>query len=204
MMQVFLDWVHTLGLPGLFVAMALEGSSLPFPGIVMVLSFGYLFSPHFIATTLIALGMSVSYSLASFIPYLVAMKMERYIPKRLQKGLVKGQQFFNRYGMWSIALSRPLAIGNYISYIAGMSKVPAMKYFLLTFIGIYPWSFVMIMLGDYFNGNLVAFKEYFSTYTPYFYGCGLGVILLITLFYYKKFKREKSVVKIKEGGGQCE
>jgi len=32
----------------------------------------------------------------------------------------KGQAFFNRYGVWSIALSRPFGVSNYISYVAGM------------------------------------------------------------------------------------
>lgn len=201
MVQSFLEWVHALGFFGLFVAMGLEGSSLPFPGIVMVLSFGYLFSPSLFDTVIIALGMSVCYSLASLIPYFIAMKMERLIPKRLQKGLAKGQQFFNRYGMWSIALSRPFGIGNYISYIAGMSKVPLMTYMVLTMIGIYPWSFVMILLGDYFNGNYEALKESVTSYSPYFYGGVTGIFLLISLFYYLKFKREKRlVVRMKEGG----
>ncbi|MHC0036326.1 DedA family protein [Pseudoneobacillus sp. C159] len=201
MVQQFLEWVHAIGIPGLFVVMALEGSSLPFPGIVMVLSFGYLFSPSYVDTALIAFGMSLSYSLASLIPYFLGMKMERLISKRLRKGLSKGQQFFNKYGIWSIALSRPFGIGNYISYIAGMSKVQLLKYSLLTFIGIYPWSFVMILLGDYFNGNYEAFKEFFATYSLYFYGVIMVVIVGIVLFYYKKFKREKLLLmKTKEGG----
>jgi membrane protein DedA with SNARE-associated domain len=201
MVQQFLEWVHAIGMPGLFVVMALEGSSLPFPGIVMVLSFGYLFSPSYLDTAFIAAGMSLSYSLASLIPYFLGLKMERLISKRLRKGLARGQQFFNKYGMWSIALSRPFGIGNYISYIAGMSKVNVMTYLLLTFMGIYPWSFVMILLGDYFNGNYEAFKEFFVTYSPYFYGGIIIVITAIVLFYYKKFKREKLLLaRAKEGG----
>lgn len=191
MVQQFLEWVHTIGLPGLFLVMVLEGSSLPFPGVVMVLSFGYLFSPSYLDIAFIALGMSICYSLASLIPYFLGMKMEGFFKKRMKKGLEKGQVFFNRYGIWSIAISRPFGIGNYISYVAGMSKVPFIKYLLLTFIGIYPWSYVMILLGDYFKGNYELFKEYFSSYSVYVYGALFIAIAIIIFFYYKKFKREK-------------
>jgi membrane protein DedA with SNARE-associated domain len=201
MVQQFLEWIHAIGLPGLFIVMVLEGSSLPFPGIIMVLSFGYLFSPGYGDTAVIALGMSLSYSLASLIPYYLGRKLERYIPKRMKKGLKKGQLFFNKYGVWSISLSRPFGIGNYISYVAGMSNVHLFKYFILTFVGIYPWSFVMILLGDYFNGNYEAFKNYFSTYSMYGYGAVLLVLSIIFLFYYKKSKREKNLLSdIKERG----
>jgi membrane protein DedA with SNARE-associated domain len=202
MVQQFLEWIHAIGLPGLFLVMVLEGSSLPFPGIIMVLSFGYLFSPGYGDTAVIALGMSISYSLASLIPYYLARKLERYIPKRMKKGLKKGQLFFNKYGIWSIALSRPFGIGNYISYVAGMSHVHLFKYLLLTFVGIYPWSYVMILLGDYFNGNYEAFKNYFSTYSIYGYGAVLLVLSIIFLIYYKKFKKEKSLLTEIKGRGQ--
>jgi membrane protein DedA with SNARE-associated domain len=191
MVQAFLEWVHSIGLPGLFLVMVLEGSSLPFPGVVMVLSFGYLFSPSYLEVAFIALGMSICYSLASLIPYFLGMKMEGIFLKRLKKGLEKGQVFFNRYGIWSIALSRPFGIGNYISYIAGMSKVQLIKYLMLTFIGIYPWSYVMIVLGDYFKGNYELFREYFSTYSGYVYGTLFFVITITVFIYYRKFKREK-------------
>lgn len=201
MVQQVLEWIHAIGLPGLFLVMVLEGSSLPFPGVIMVLSFGYLFSPSYGDTAIIALGMSLCYSFASLIPYYLGRKLERYIPKRMKKGLKKGQLFFNKYGIWSIALSRPFGIGNYISYVAGMSNVHLLKYLFLTFIGIYPWSFVMILLGDYFNGNYEAFKDYFSTYSLYGYGAIFIVIGLIFLFYFKKYKREKNLLsEIKERG----
>lgn len=199
MVLQFLEWVHSIGLPGLFIAMVLEGSSLPFPGIIMVFSFGYLFSPGYLETAFIALGMSTCYSLASLIPYFLGRKLEGHIFKRMKKGLQKGQRFFNRYGIWSIAFSRPFGIGNYISYIAGMSKVHLFKYLVLTFVGIYPWSYGMILLGDYFNGNYEAFKNYFKSYSLYGYGA-VGIVLVIfILFHYKKF-RKNALPKAEERG----
>lgn len=170
--------------------MFLEGSSLPFPGIAIVLSYGYLLSPGYVNTIFIATGMSIFYSLASFIPYFLGLKLEERLPQRLQKRLEKGTEFFNRFGIWSIAFSRPFGIGNYISYVAGISKVHIMKYFIFTFLGIYPWSYIMILLGDYFKGNYEALKDYFSTYSIYGYGVVI-IVVLAGLFIYWKVKKGK-------------
>ncbi|MBD8070531.1 DedA family protein [Bacillus sp. PS06] len=191
MIEQFLQWLNTLGFPGLFLVMFLEGSSLPFPGIVIVLSFGYLFSPGYLGTAVIAIGMSISYTIASLIPYFFGRKLEKLFPNRLQKGLVKGKLYFKKYGIWSIALSRPFGIGNYISYVAGMSKVNLLNYLLLTFLGIYPWSFTMILLGDYFNGNYNAVMDFLHSYSIYIYGAILILLICIVLFYYRKTRKQK-------------
>lgn len=201
MIQQFLEWLNVIGLPGLFFVMFLEGSSLPFPGLIMVLSYGYLLSPGYIDTIFIALGMSVSYTLASLIPYFLGMKLESYFSKRLEKGLKKGQLYFNKYGVWTIALSRPFGIGNYISYIAGISRVNLYKYIILTFLGIYPWSYVMIILGKYFKGNYETFKNYFGPYSIYGYGAAVFALSVILLFYYRKKKLERREISLGDGGG---
>ncbi|MCJ8008555.1 DedA family protein [Lederbergia wuyishanensis] len=196
MIQQFLEWLNTIGFPGLFIVMFLEGSSLPFPGLIIVLSYGYVLSPGYIQTIFLAMGMAISYSLSSLIPYFLGQKLENYFPVRFKKGLEKGTAFFTRYGIWSIALSRPFGIGNYISYVAGMSKVNVLKYLILTFIGIYPWSYVMVLLGDYFNGNYEEFKSYFSSFG--IYGYGIAAIAIITIFTLYKLKLKKRILP--EGG----
>src|SRR5690625_2835963 len=193
MIQQFLEWLNAIGLPGLFLVMFLEGTSFPFPGVIMVLTFGYLLSPGYLCIVLLAIGMSISYSIASLIPYYLAMKLERFLPARLIKGVKKGQAFFNRYGVWSIALSRPFGVGNYISYVAGMSGVHVFKYFILTFLGIYPWSYIMIFLGDYFNGNYDAFMNFFSSNSIYIYSALFIIIVVIAVFTYKKMKWRKGI-----------
>lgn len=191
MVQKLLEWLESMGITGLFLVMFLEGSSLPSPGVIIVLSYGYIIAPGYLGTATLAIGMSFFYSLASLIPYFLGLKLERYLPKRLRKGIKKGIAFIGRYGIWSIAVSRPFGIGNYISYVAGIIRVPFIKYFVLTFLGIYPWSYVMIILGDYFSGNYEVFKSFFSTYNIYGYAAVAVVIVLIIGFFYKKSKQKE-------------
>jgi membrane protein DedA with SNARE-associated domain len=143
-----LEWLSSIGLVGLFITMFIEGSSIPFPGIVVVLAYGYLMPVNIYETILIALGMSLFYSIASIIPYTIAYKLESVLPKRLKSGIERAKKWFGKYGVWSIALTRPFGVGNYISYVAGVTKVKPIRFILLTFIGIFPWALGMLIIGS--------------------------------------------------------
>ncbi|WP_164214407.1 VTT domain-containing protein [Virgibacillus sp. YIM 98842] len=188
MVQQFLDWLNAIGLPGLYLAMFLEGSSIPMPGVIIVLTFGYLLSPGFFAMAAIAAVMSLFYTCASLIPFYLAAKLESKFPERLKRKLAKSQIYFNRYGTWSIAFSRPFGVGNYISYIAGLSKVNPFTFTLLTFLGIYPWCVVMLWLGNYFNGNIEAVTQFFYSREIFLYGI-IGIIFALgLLLLWRKYK----------------
>lgn len=200
MIQQFFEWLQSIGFTGLFLTMFLEGSSLPFPGIVFVLSYGYVLSPGWIHTIFIAMGMSFFYTLASLIPYFIGKRVKGAFPKKMKKGLEKGISLFEKYGIWSIAFSRPFGIGNYISYVAGMSRVHILKYGILTFIGIYPWSYVMILVGDYFEGNYEKFQAFLHEYSEYGYGAIIAGFFIAIIVFYTVRKRKRTRVRMEEGG----
>ncbi|MCM3611075.1 VTT domain-containing protein [Planococcus sp. MERTA32b] len=185
-------FLEAMGLFGLFGAIFLEGASVPFPGIIAVLAYGGLLDLSLAMMAAIAVAMAAIYSLASLIPYYVGNKLEHLLWNKIRNGLNKASHFFNRYGIWSIALSRPFGIGNYISYLAGISNVGLVKYLLLTFTGILPWCFVILYLGDYLNGNYERFSALFNEYKFEFYGIGLLLAVLFTAYsIWKRRKKER-------------
>lgn len=186
-----LMFLKDLGLLGLFTAIFLEGASVPFPGIIAVLAYGGLLDLTLSRMAGIAALMALVYSLASLIPYFVGNKMEHLLWKKIRKGLKKASRFFNRYGIWSIALSRPFGIGNYISYLAGIGNVGLIKYLLLTFAGIFPWCFAILYLGDYLNGNYDRFLVLFDEYKIEFYGIGLLLAILFTVYSIWKHRKNE-------------
>lgn len=184
--QLAIEWIFgflgELGLFGLFTAIFLEGASVPFPGIVVVLAYGGLLNLSLAGMAGIAAIMAVIYSVASLIPYFIGNKLEHLIRPSIRKGLDKASRIFNRYGIWSIALSRPFGVGNYISYLAGISGVGLLKYLLLTFAGIFPWCLAILYLGNYLNGNYDRFLVLFDEYKMEFYGTGMLLAILFTAY----------------------
>lgn len=188
-----LQFLDDLGLAGLYTAMFLEGASVPFPGIIAVLAYGGILDLSLQGMAGIAVMMAVIYSLASLIPYFIGNKLEHLLWKKIQKGLDKASIIFKRYGIWSIALSRPFGVGNYISYLAGISNIGLIKYLLLTFSGILPWCFGVLYLGDYLNGNYDRFRLIFDQYKMEFYGTGMVLAILFTIYsIWKQQKKDRT------------
>lgn len=153
-----LDAFQNLGSMGLFLSMFLEGSSVPFPGIIVVMAFGYLLHPEIPEIFWLSLSMALVYCLASYIPYAIGRRLEINAAGKLGKRLAKAQYLFRKYGEFSICVTRPFMLGNYISYVAGMSRVKPWRYGLLTFSGIFPWAFAVLLLGKLYYGS--SLREY--------------------------------------------
>lgn len=142
MLQTIMNYLNDIGMIGLFIAMFIKGSTLPLPSLIFIVSYGYLLNPTKQEMIWLAIGMSLTFTVASYIPYMIGFKLEQKIQKKFSKQLAKAKFWFKRYGEWSICLTRPFTIGMYISYVAGIGKVPYWRYTILTFTGIIPWSFL--------------------------------------------------------------
>lgn len=178
----------------LLATMFLEGSSIPFPGIVMVLGFGSLERPSFNQSMIVAFFMATSYTLASFIPYAIGRKLGVKVlsifdkRKKIKASIDKSKEIVDKYGVFTIAISRFFGWGNKISYIAGISKIRYLPYGMLTFSGIYAWSLLMVNLGKLFKGNTNAAIEIIKKYTLYMYiivGLVVVIYFAIMLLKYK-------------------
>lgn len=194
-MQVLYDFLNGIGAAGLIVTMILEGLSIPFPGIIVILTLGYILNLSMLQLVFVSACMSLTYSIASCIPYSIGYKLESVIRKKYEKQIKIFQRYFKKYGNFSIALLRPFAVGNYVSYIAGMSRVKLWKYILFTFLGIYPWSFAMLFLGRFTKGNIAAALKSTQSYMGFVY---IPVALVIVayicfLIYHRFFYKEKEL-----------
>ena len=182
----------------LIMSMFLEGTSIPFPGIVFLLTWGSVYKPETNQIAFMSIVLALSYSLASFIPYFIGRKAGSKIftlfGEKINSAVTKGSMLMNKYGLIILCVSRPFGWGNYVSYIAGISRVNKLKYFILTFIGIYPWSFVMLMLGKRFGSNIGFVTKYIDKYTIYIYIVVIIISLVFGISKYIKYRK----LKIKE------
>ena len=193
MLDAIIDFVSGLGIWGLFTSAAVEASSLPFPGGLITLIFGYLLDMTFLQLVAVGVAASVVYTIFSLIPYAIGYLMEEKLKKLTsRKGIEKAQKGFQKFGVWSVAISRPLGIGNYISYAAGLSRMNILSFLLLTMLGILPWMLGMLWLGSI--GNLDSVSKFIEEVQLY------GIIVLLAggagyWVYHKKVKSRSKNLK---------
>ncbi len=187
MLQFIIDVINELGFWGLFISLAVEASSVPFPGGLVTLTFGYLLKLTFLEVLLYGFLGSAIYSLFSLFPYGIGYKLEDKLKQKMNKKKIeKAQRWFMKFGVWTIALARPLGLGNYISYMAGISKVGIWKFQSLTVLGILPWTIGMLWLGSV--GNLRSVKKFMEEFQLYIFLI-LIIVGVVYLFYRKHKKR---------------
>ena len=161
----------------------MEGTSIPFPGIVVALAFGSTNRPSFKETMIISLFMAITYTLASFIPYIIGKKFGPKVlsifnkRKKVKESIEKGQNLVEKYGVITMAISRFFGWGNKISYIAGISEINYLPYALFTFSGIYTWSIIMLNLGKIFKSDTNLVINLIEKYTIYLY-IFLGIVVV--------------------------
>ncbi|HET7628079.1 MAG TPA: VTT domain-containing protein [Bacillales bacterium] len=195
MVDMLLDLLNQLGAFGLMIGLALESSSLPFPGTLIALFYGYLLQPGIAELIAIGLAGAFVYTLFSFIPYFLGYKMEGYIKRKLKhRKIERAQRSFQRFGTWSIALSRPFGVGNYISYASGVSKIKPLPFAVLTFVGVLPWLLCLLFLGQ--MGKVDSVRSILTGFQTYVV---IGVLLIIAGGFACKFIKKKNVSAFREG-----
>lgn len=186
MLQQALNFLRDFGIWGLFLSTAIEASSLPFPGATFVLIYGFLMKVAPWELVLISFINSIIFTIFSFIPFGIGYKVESFTKKKFDPAKIeKAQNWFRKYGEWSIALSRPLSIGNYISYLSGMSKIKPWRFALFTFIGAFPWNTLLLLIGN--AGSLEMIQQFLDFMEKF--GTAIAVLVVLVLigwWYWRK------------------
>ena len=99
----------------------------------------------------------------------------------------KADSFFNRYGDWTVLISRMLPIiRTFISLPAGISRMNFAKFSLFSFVGSIPWCIMLAYIGFKLGEKWQSIEQYFRRFDIL-----IGMILIAALIYWLKghFKR---------------
>ncbi|MDD2496704.1 MAG: DedA family protein [Desulfitobacteriaceae bacterium] len=169
----------------------IEGLSiLPFPGGTFLIIYGFLASQGKISLTLAIISASLGYTIAGTLPYWIGKAGGRTL--LLNYGRYVGithnrfrstEKWFERFGIPLVAFGRLMFFRNYISYFAGIAKMPASRFYFYTWMGIIPWVIYMTLLG-YILGNKWRYAlELAERYSWVGAGTIAGLIILIYFFF---------------------
>lgn len=194
MLESALNFLKECGVWGLFGATAIEASSLPFPGALFVLLYGYLLDVSFGQIVVIGFFNSLFFTAFSLIPFYIGTKIETFTKKKLPTDKIeKAQKWFRKYGAWSIVFTRPLSIGNYVSYISGISGIQAWKFAVFTFIGAFPWNTFLLFVGN--SGSLLDIEKVLEQIRSF--GYIITALLVVVAVGYFLIWRKKQAKTIK-------
>jgi membrane protein DedA with SNARE-associated domain len=151
--------VTSWGYWGAAASLFVEGLSIPFPGGTFLLFYGFLSSQGKISLPLAILSASIGYTLAGTFPYYIGKIGGRTLLLNYgpyvgfsNNSFANTEKWFNKFGIHMVAFGRLMFFRNYVSYFAGIARMPALSFYLFTWLGILPWVIYMTLLG-YLLGN---------------------------------------------------
>ena len=163
------------GYASVVLLMAIQSACIPIPSEVIMPLAGYALSHTQLQLIILATVASLASNLGSIPAYWVGAKggrpmVERYGSMILlsRRDLDLVDHFFAKYGSITVLIGRMLPIvRTFIAFPAGVAKMNQLRFHIYTFIGSWPWCYVLayigMKLGATWNTN-PRFKEVFHRF----------------------------------------
>lgn len=158
-LNFLVPWITTIisqiGYPGVALLMAIESACIPLPSEIIMPFAGYLVYTGRFNLLWVATAGAIGCNLGSALAYWVGARGGRPLVQRYgayillnRRDLDRTTIFFERYGSITVLLARLLpVVRTFIALPAGIAKMPMRKFHVYTFIGSWPWCFVLAYAG---------------------------------------------------------
>jgi membrane protein DedA with SNARE-associated domain len=186
--------ISALGYGGIVLTMAIESACIPLPSEIIMPFSGYLVSAGRFNLWLVGIAGAIGCVVGSVAAYWVGIKGGRPFLEKYGKyvlvshhDLDNADRFFQKYGDWSIFISRLLpVIRTFISLPAGIAKMRFGRFVLLTFLGSLPWCLALAYVGKVMGENWEEIKIYFRKADI---AIGILIVIAVVLFLYRHLKK---------------
>lgn len=194
--------IESLGYVGIVLGMAIESVNIPLPSEVIMPFSGALVAEGKFDFWLVVLAGAVGNVIGSVINYYLGAKGGRpFVDKHGHKifmhpkDVERADRWFQRYGLWAVFLTRMLpVVRTFISFPAGMARVPMLPFIGLTFAGSFLWSALLTHVG------VVLGRNYETVIKPVFHSLDavIGLLLVAALIVYIRH-----ALKLRRGNGNA-
>jgi membrane protein DedA with SNARE-associated domain len=165
--EVAVDVVDAMGLPGVFILMVLESACIPVPSEATMLFAGFNVSNgeySLVAATLVGsvanlIGSWIAYGIGYFGRVDILEKHGRKLHIK-KSHLEWADRWFERHGDATVFFTRMLPIiRTFISLPAGVARMPFWRFSLLTIAGCLPWVLMLTFIGKQAGDNWESWKD---------------------------------------------
>jgi membrane protein DedA with SNARE-associated domain len=163
------------GYAGIVALMGIESACIPLPSEIIMTFTGYLVYLGRFNLLLAATAGAVGCNLGSVVAYWIGAKGGRPLVERYGRWVLMSNHdldrmthFFDKYGSITVLIGRLLpVVRTFIAFPAGIARMPQLRFHVYTFIGSWPWCFVLAyvgkQLGDRWNTD-PRFHEWFHRF----------------------------------------
>ncbi len=153
--DLILDWISTLGYPGIFMLMTIEGIITPIPSELIVPFAGYLAAEGEMSLPLVVVAASTGAALGNTVAYFIGYRVGRPLIQRYgryimldERDLVSAERWFAKYGDVGVLLGHAVpGIRSFISFPAGIGRMRFRNFIVFSTLGAFIWTSVLALAG---------------------------------------------------------
>ena len=195
-----LQTINSAGYTGVFILMTLESAGLPVPSEVIMPFSGFLAYRGTFNFWLVVLLGTLGNIAGSLLLYWVGEYGGRKFISRWGRWLLlkdshttKAEEWFKRYGEITIFFGRILpVVRTYISFPAGVARMPLWRFNFYTAVGSFPWVLLMTYIGFYLGERWNILESYFRKFDIAILALGGAALIWFLVKYFRRDTRENN------------
>ncbi len=184
------------GYTGVVLLMAIQSACIPIPSEVIMPFAGFALAHTRGQLILLATLASLASNLGSIPAYWVGAKGGRPMVERYGRYLLLSKRdldladhFFSRFGSITVLVGRMLPIvRTFIAFPAGIAKMNQAKFHLYTFIGSWPWCYVLAYIGMKLGSRFQTDPRFKAFFDKFHHGVEAILVLGIAWFVWTHWK----------------
>jgi membrane protein DedA with SNARE-associated domain len=201
------DVIDALGLPGVFVLMALESACIPVPSEAIMLFAGFNVSEGDMTLFGIVAAGVLGNIVGSWVAYAAGYygRVELLEKNRLihvsPVQLARADRWFQRYGDATVFFTRMLPIiRTFISLPAGIARMPFWRFTALTALGCIPWVLMLGIIGREVGDRWEQWRDNLH-YLDYAVIAGLVVLVVYLVVRRRRTRNDEAEPQPEPAGG---
>lgn len=197
-----IEIMNEYGYIGIMFLIAIENVFPPIPSEVILTFGGFMTTTSNLSMTGVVISATAGSVIGAIVLYIIGLLLDVTVLEKIVNkwgsilritinDIHKADNWFNRYGAWTIFLCRFVPIiRSLISIPAGMAKMNLGLFLPLTILGTLIWNIVLVYLGASVGASWEIIVQYMEIYSKFIYVilC-LLVIALVIVFIRRKDNR---------------
>jgi membrane protein DedA with SNARE-associated domain len=147
--------ISTSGYAGIALLMGIESACIPLPSEIIMPFAGYLVHLGQLKLFWVATAGAIGCNLGSVVAYWIGAYGGRPMVERFGRYVLLNEHdldrvthYFEKYGGITVFFGRLLpVVRTFIALPAGIAKMPQLRFHLYTFLGSWPWCYVLAYVG---------------------------------------------------------
>ncbi|MCU1271194.1 MAG: Alkaline phosphatase [Acidobacteriaceae bacterium] len=160
--------IAATGYGGIVILMAIESACIPLPSELIMPFAGYLVFTGSMKLLWVATAGAIGCNLGSLVAYEIGYYGGRPLVERYGRWVLMGRReldwadrFFTRWGYLAVFVARMLpVVRTFIALPAGIARMPRLRFHIYTFLGSWPWCFLLAWFGMKMGENWRQLGQY--------------------------------------------